>query len=102
MQTSSESGSPQRPVRLLAALAVAAFALAFLPGGTTAAQAQDAEFACRQDAFRLCSQFIPNEARVRQCMRRNARRLSPVCRAAFLHKAKPTRRTSRAHRRHRR
>ncbi len=102
MQISSESGSPRRPVRLLAALAVGAFALAFLPGGTTAAQAQGADFACRQDAFRLCSQFIPDEARVKRCMRRNVRSLSPICRAAFLSKAKPTRRASRKHRRHRR
>lgn len=48
------------------------------------AQAQSyspaARAACEPDAFRLCQQAMPDEARVRQCMVRNKRRLSPACR----------------------
>jgi hypothetical protein len=39
--------------------------------------------ACEQDAYRLCSDAIPDEQRVRQCLVRNMRRLNPTCRSAF-------------------
>jgi hypothetical protein len=39
--------------------------------------------ACEQDAFRLCNDAMPDEQRVRQCLVRNMRRLTPVCRSAF-------------------
>jgi hypothetical protein len=88
------------PKSILAALALGAVMLMSGFGGTSPAQAQDAEYACRQDAFRLCSQYIPNEGAVKGCMRRNARSLSPVCRAEFVRGGKRARRHARHHRHH--
>jgi len=39
--------------------------------------------ACRQDAFRLCHEVIPNVKRITACMETNIRKLSPACRAQF-------------------
>ena len=38
------------------------------------------EQACRDDAFRLCNNFIPDRAKVGACLRRHARSLSKDCR----------------------
>ena len=60
------------------ALAFAAFA------GPSQAQPTPAQRqACEQDAYRLCQNAIPDEQRVRQCLSRNMRKLSPTCRSAF-------------------
>lgn len=39
--------------------------------------------ACEPDAFRLCSNEIPDIPRVTACMTANKSRLSPACRAVF-------------------
>ncbi len=39
--------------------------------------------ACEDDAFRLCNDVIPDEARVYACMSAQKARLSPGCRAMF-------------------
>jgi hypothetical protein len=39
--------------------------------------------ACEQDAYRLCSQYIPDERRTGNCLRRNRISLSPACRRLF-------------------
>jgi hypothetical protein len=39
--------------------------------------------ACEQDAYRLCSQYIPDERRTGNCLRRNRVSLSPACRRLF-------------------
>ena len=45
------------------------------------AQAQmSPEAACKDDAFRLCGNDIPDRAKVGACLRRNARSLSSACR----------------------
>ena len=62
----------------LIALALAFFALP-AEAQPTPAQRQ----ACEQDAYRLCQDAIPDEQRVRQCLVRNMRRLTPACRNAF-------------------
>jgi len=62
----------------LIALALVFFALP-AEAQPTPAQRQ----ACQDDAFRLCNDAIPDEQRVRQCLVRNMRRLSPTCRGAF-------------------
>ncbi len=52
----------------------------------TAAQAQPTQQqinACHQDANRFCQDAMPDEARGRQCLIRNMRRLNSVCRSAF-------------------
>lgn len=60
------------------------------------------ERACKDDAIRLCNNFIPDRERVGACLRRNARSLSRDCRTvvfggtgATRHRA--TRRTYRHH-----
>ena len=39
-----------------------------------------AQSACVNDAFRLCSAYIPNEARVKSCLTRNKSKVSAACR----------------------
>jgi type II secretory pathway component PulL len=53
---------------------------------TTPAAAQgtpEQRAACEQDAYRLCSQYIPDERRTGACLRRNRIKLSPACRRLF-------------------
>jgi hypothetical protein len=56
---------------------------------TTTAFAQDNQgtseqrAACAPDAFRLCSRYIPDAARVENCLRQNAADLSDACRSVF-------------------
>ena len=39
--------------------------------------------ACEDDAYRLCPDEVPDEARVASCMARQKTKLSPGCRAMF-------------------
>jgi hypothetical protein len=39
--------------------------------------------ACEQDAYKFCSQFIPDESRTANCLRRHRVSLSPGCRTLF-------------------
>jgi hypothetical protein len=87
---------------ILAGLILGAAMLFAGAGGPSTAMAQDAEYACRQDAFRLCSQYIPNEGAVKVCMRRNVRRLSASCRVAFVGGKRAGRHHARTHRHHHR
>jgi hypothetical protein len=56
---------------------------------TTAALAQDyrgtsdQRMSCTPDAFRLCSAYIPDPAKVENCLRYNISNLSPACRSVF-------------------
>jgi hypothetical protein len=57
-----------------------------LPLFGSAARAYDeaaARAACTPDAFRVCSEFIPDVGRTTACMRRKRASLSPECRAAM-------------------
>jgi hypothetical protein len=57
----------------------------FLPSATLGQsdlRAQQ-EQACQDDAFRLCPDEIPDEARVTHCLARQKAKLSPPCRAMF-------------------
>ncbi|WP_084306020.1 hypothetical protein [Bradyrhizobium sp. ARR65] len=45
--------------------------------------------ACTPDAFRLCSSFILDPARVEQCLRQNKPDLSNACRSVFEQSASP-------------
>jgi hypothetical protein len=53
--------------------------------------------ACMPDAFRLCSQFIPDSGRIESCLRDAGPRLSPACYVVFNPPtaAKPPMRTAR-------
>jgi hypothetical protein len=41
---------------------------------------QEQRAACEQDAYRFCSQYIPDENRTASCLRRYRVSLSPACR----------------------
>ena len=61
--------------------------LGLLPGVIPAyfgpAAAETAREACAHDAFRLCSDAIPDEGRTKACLAEKRDSLSPLCRAAF-------------------
>jgi hypothetical protein len=67
-------------------LIASAFVLALLamaPAPASAAYTAEQQAACQDDAFRLCGDAIPDEGRVRACMVRKMRQLSPRCRRMF-------------------
>jgi hypothetical protein len=39
--------------------------------------------ACKNDAFRLCRDTIPDVPRITECMHKNQKKLSPACKAFF-------------------
>jgi len=76
-----------RTMRFLCWLALPA---ALLLCGLSVATAQrsfegsaEARQACTPDAMRLCSEFIPDAARVKACMLRKRGQLSQACRVAM-------------------
>jgi len=75
---------------LMLGLALAAPAAPAAAQGTPAQRA-----ACEQDAYRLCSQFIPDENRTTNCLRRHRISLSPPCRALLSGKGARKSRSSR-------
>ena len=59
-------------------------ALIATPATPAAAQGTpEQRAACEQDAYRLCSQYIPDENRTANCLRRHRVSLSPACRRLF-------------------
>lgn len=59
---------------------------ALLVGGINAASAevsQEVEQACTPDAMRLCSEFIPDRAKITACMMRRRRDISQPCLTAM-------------------
>lgn len=52
-----------------------------------AAGTPEQQHACIDDAFKFCSNEIPDVQRVTACMVRNLDKLSPRCRAQFGHSA---------------
>jgi hypothetical protein len=50
--------------------------------------------ACTNDAFKLCSADIPDEAAIESCLRRNQSRLTPACRVVM--RSSPSEETPRA------
>lgn len=66
------------------ALAILAVCLAFTPLTATAGEQED-HVACINDAFTICSEFIPDRERVASCLISNPTRISTACRTALLH-----------------
>jgi hypothetical protein len=65
------------------AFALLAVALACFPNGASAQGTDAQRQACTPDAMRLCSDVIPDVARVTACMKAKYRQLSPACRVAM-------------------
>jgi hypothetical protein len=68
-------------MRACVPLLLTTMAIAF---SSTAAPAEDSG-SCMQDAFAICSQFIPNREGVASCLISNRSRVSAGCRAALAH-----------------
>jgi hypothetical protein len=54
-----------------------------MPGYLRPTAAETVRDACTHDAFRLCSNTIPNVGRTKACLARSRNSLSPKCQAAF-------------------
>lgn len=54
-----------------------------MPGYLPPAAAETVRDACTHDAFRLCSNAIPNVGRTKACLARHRSSLSPKCQVAF-------------------
>jgi hypothetical protein len=67
----------------LTAIAFALSVVALAPAPAFAEYTQEQQAACQDDAFRLCGDAVPDERRVRACMVRKIRELSPRCRRVF-------------------
>lgn len=52
-------------------------------GSAYAATRAEQTAACRGDAVRLCTLYIPNETKITACMKKKIDKLSPKCRAMF-------------------
>jgi hypothetical protein len=58
-------------------------AAAFNAGPASAQGTAEQRSACMGDAFRYCSQDIPNVSRIEACLLANRERLRPACQAQF-------------------
>jgi hypothetical protein len=72
----------------------AAISPAFAQSGPSEAEQRQA---CMGDAMRLCSAYIPDRARIRDCMAGQRDQLSPQCRAIFEASAQAERSPARNH-----
>ena len=70
-------------VRFICLLALLAAASLYRADGANAAVSQDVEQACTPDAMRLCSEFIPDVAKITACMKAKHAQLSAVCLTAM-------------------
>ena len=69
-------------VRFTTIIALGALTAA-TPGAVRPAMAETAREACTHDAFRLCSDTMPDVAKTKACLARNRASLSPLCKTAF-------------------
>jgi hypothetical protein len=73
-------------MRFLRCVCRLALPVGLLIGGINAASAevsQEVQQACTPDAMRLCSEFIPDRAKITACMMRKRRELSEACLSAM-------------------
>ncbi|MFT8891961.1 MAG: hypothetical protein ABF888_08990 [Acetobacter papayae] len=52
-------------------------------GSALAATKEEQTKACKKDAMRLCTLYIPNERKITACMEKKFDQLSPGCQAMF-------------------
>lgn len=72
-----------RTMRFICWLALPVGLLIGSISGAGAQGSEEARQACTPDAMRLCSEFIPDAAKVRSCMLRKRGELSEACRTAM-------------------
>ena len=73
-----------RPIMRTVAAAGLLLGLAFAGSAFAQQGTINPEQACKDDAFRLCNEFIPDREKTGACMRRKARSLSKDCRTVVL------------------
>lgn len=59
------------------------FATLILAQASHAAGTAEQRRACRDDAFKYCHDAIPDVPRITACMKKNFKKLSPLCRKQF-------------------
>jgi type II secretory pathway component PulL len=77
---------PSRNLIMMTKASIACAAIAFLaaaPSSVHAAGTPEQRRACHQDAMKFCRQFVPDVSRIKACMEKNIRNLSPPCRKQF-------------------
>ncbi len=79
-----------RTVRLICCLMMLIGVVAWRLDGANAQGSPDAQQACTPDAMRLCSDVIPDVAKVTACMHAKYSQLSQPCRVAMRGGAKET------------
>ena len=84
-----------RTLRTLGAAAAMAISLTSFAAHAVEATAEQRR-ACTPDAFRLCSQHIPNVDAITACMVANKSKLSPACKSVFVVPASSTKVAARA------
>lgn len=72
-----------RIVRFICLLALFAGVSFYRPGDANAQGSPDVRQACTPDAMRLCSEFIPDVAKITACMRAKHSQLSSACLTAM-------------------
>jgi hypothetical protein len=72
-----------RIVRFICLLALFAGVSLYRTGSANAEVPQDVQQACTPDAMRLCSQFIPDVAKITACMKAKRSQLSSACLTAM-------------------
>jgi len=73
-----------RIVRFVCLLALLAGASFYRPDTANAQASPEVQQACTPDAMRLCSEFIPDVAKITACMKAKHAQLSDTCRTAML------------------
>ena len=68
-----------RIVRFICLLALFSGVSLYRIGNANAEVPQDVQQACTPDAMRLCSEFIPDVAKITACMKRKHSQLSAAC-----------------------
>jgi hypothetical protein len=89
MKTSMfEKASSFRPAAAAAILGLV-WTMSFAPAPAAAPSqgTPEQQQACTPDVMRLCSEFIPDVAKISACMGRKRAQVSATCRAAFAHPA---------------
>jgi hypothetical protein len=90
-------------MRMLRFVLWLALPVGLLVGGISAASAevsQEVQQACTPDAMRLCSEFIPDRAKITACMMHKRRELSEACLTAMHSGARGRRVIRRVHYEH--
>ncbi len=82
-------------MKTLRLLAIAAILASYAAPAAFAAGTAQQRAACQDDAFRFCSDDVPDPVAIEACLQRNIRSISPACQAQFGYKPAKIKRTRR-------